>query len=171
MFSWCDYLVNYKMYVATKHFRMLLGYHLDCRAIGNNCVKTLQWMPIHCSRTCFNFSLLYGPFCHSALTLDISTLFTTFFLWTSLQFILSNLRIIDVPLISYECSHITRVCGGKYRWHDRRSSRSGWAGSYQFLHSQRHYPGHLVWVREHNDTYWSDFTNSLTCIVACRKRQ
>ena len=30
---------------------------------------------------------LYGPFCHGALQLEISTLFSTFFLWTSLQFI------------------------------------------------------------------------------------
>jgi len=30
---------------------------------------------------------LYGPFCHGTLKLDISTLFTTFFLWTCLQFI------------------------------------------------------------------------------------
>jgi len=32
--------------------------------------------------------VLYGPFCHGALKLDISTLFTTFFIWSSLQFIL-----------------------------------------------------------------------------------
>jgi len=31
---------------------------------------------------------LYGPFCHGAHKLDLSTLFTTFFLWTSLPFIL-----------------------------------------------------------------------------------
>ena len=31
--------------------------------------------------------VLYGPFCHGALKHDISTLFTTFFVWTSLQFI------------------------------------------------------------------------------------
>ena len=33
-------------------------------------------------------SFLYGPFCHGALKHDISTLFATFFVWTSLQFIL-----------------------------------------------------------------------------------
>jgi len=32
----------------------------------------------------------YGPFCHGAHKLDLSTLFTTFFLWTSLPFILCN---------------------------------------------------------------------------------
>jgi len=32
--------------------------------------------------------VLYGPFCHGALKHDISTLFATFFVWTSLQFIL-----------------------------------------------------------------------------------
>ena len=31
---------------------------------------------------------LYGPFCHGAHKLDLSTLFTTFFLWTSLSFII-----------------------------------------------------------------------------------
>ena len=31
---------------------------------------------------------LYGLFCHGALKLNISTLFTIFFLWTSFQFIL-----------------------------------------------------------------------------------
>ena len=31
---------------------------------------------------------LYGPFCHGAHKLDLSTLFTTFFLWTSPPFIL-----------------------------------------------------------------------------------
>jgi len=30
---------------------------------------------------------LYGPFCHGAHKFDLSTLFTTFFLWTSLPFI------------------------------------------------------------------------------------
>jgi len=30
---------------------------------------------------------LFGPFCHGAHKLDLSTLFTTFFLWTSLLFI------------------------------------------------------------------------------------
>jgi len=33
---------------------------------------------------------LYVPFCHGALKLDMSILFTTFFLRTSLQFILSQ---------------------------------------------------------------------------------
>jgi len=33
---------------------------------------------------------LYGPFCHGAHKLDLSTLFTTFFLWTSPPFILES---------------------------------------------------------------------------------
>jgi len=40
---------------------------------------------LSCVCMCF---CLDGPFCHSALKLDMSILFTTFFLWTSLQFIL-----------------------------------------------------------------------------------
>ena len=34
---------------------------------------------------------LYGPFCRGAHKLDLSTLFTTFFLWTSLPFIFKHL--------------------------------------------------------------------------------
>ena len=41
-----------------------------------------------CRSVCW---FLYGPFCHGALKLDVSTLFTTFFIWTSLQFIFVNL--------------------------------------------------------------------------------
>jgi len=33
---------------------------------------------------------LYGPFCHGAHKPDLSTLFTSFFLWTSLPFIFVN---------------------------------------------------------------------------------
>ena len=39
-------------------------------------------------RLCVSF--LYGPFRHGALKLDISTLFTAFFLWTSLYIILKK---------------------------------------------------------------------------------
>ena len=39
-----------------------------------------------CCSVCW---ILNGQFCHGALKLAISTLFTTFFLWTSLQFIFS----------------------------------------------------------------------------------
>ena len=34
------------------------------------------------------FNTHYIGFCHGALKHDMSTLFTTFFVWTSLQFIL-----------------------------------------------------------------------------------
>jgi len=40
---------------------------------------------LFCVVLCVSF---YGPFCHGAPTLDISTFFTTFFIWTSLQIIL-----------------------------------------------------------------------------------
>ena len=36
-----------------------------------------------CRAVCW---FVYGPFCYGALKLDIFTLFSTFFLWTSLQF-------------------------------------------------------------------------------------
>jgi len=38
---------------------------------------------LYCS-VCFS---VYGPFCHGVLKLDMSTSFTSFFLWTSIQFI------------------------------------------------------------------------------------
>jgi len=40
-----------------------------------------------CSNHVLRNTTLYGPFCHGALKHDISTLFTTFFVCTSLQFI------------------------------------------------------------------------------------
>jgi len=44
---------------------------------------------VFCVFLCCSLCLfLYGPFCHGALKLYMSTLFTTFFLWKSLQFIL-----------------------------------------------------------------------------------
>jgi len=43
---------------------------------------------------------LYGTFCHGAHKLDLSTLFTTFFLWTSLPFI----------LLICVCFNVQRVC-------------------------------------------------------------
>jgi len=40
-----------------------------------------------CFFCCSVYLFVYRPFCHGALKIDMSTLFTTFFLWTSLQFI------------------------------------------------------------------------------------
>ena len=40
--------------------------------------------------------LLYGPFCHGAHKLDLSTLFSTFVLWTSLSYIFSFVEWINV---------------------------------------------------------------------------
>ena len=47
-------------------------------------LRLLGLRVFYCSMCLF----LYGPFCHGVLKLDLSTLFTTFFLRTSLQFIL-----------------------------------------------------------------------------------
>jgi len=46
---------------------------------------------------------LYRPFCHGAHKLDLSTLLTTFFLWTSLPFILIQLFVIITLLIHSHC--------------------------------------------------------------------
>jgi len=57
--------------------------HKKCFFLNVCCVLVL------CLFLCCSMCLfLYGPFWHGALKLDISTLFTKFFLWTSLQFIL-----------------------------------------------------------------------------------
>jgi len=56
------------------------------------CILCCYISPVQRSGVVFtvDFIASYGPFCHSALKLDISTLFTTFCIWTSLQFILTT---------------------------------------------------------------------------------
>jgi len=51
---------------------------------------------------------LYGPFCYGALKLDMSTFFTTFFLWTSLQFILKTIPVYRATHL-YMYNHITFI--------------------------------------------------------------
>ena len=53
-----------------------------------NSRKHLFWMSV--ASCCSMWMFLYGPFCHGALKLDMPTLFTTFFLLTSLQFLYSH---------------------------------------------------------------------------------
>jgi len=58
--------------------------------------------------TCFCVALCVSfckGHCHCALKFDISTLFTTFFLWTSLQFILNVLDWHFVLVPQYETAH------------------------------------------------------------------
>jgi len=50
----------------------------------NVCCVLVFCLFLYCSVCWF----LYGPFCHGTLRIDISTLFTTFFLWKFLQFII-----------------------------------------------------------------------------------
>jgi len=61
-----------------------------------------------CAILCY---LLYGPFCHSALKLDISTLFTPFFVWPPLQFILLFLltkHLLKIILYVFNANKISR---------------------------------------------------------------
>ena len=53
------------------------------------CACMREWVGA-CVRACVCVCVL---FCHAALKLDMSTLFTTFFLWSSLQFILSSVKV------------------------------------------------------------------------------
>jgi len=53
----------------------------------SECLLRHGVIPVLCCSGCW----FTGPFCHGALKLDISTLFTTFFLWMSVQFILFKL--------------------------------------------------------------------------------
>jgi len=52
------------------------------KIVFSKCLGVLRVFVLFC------VFFVYGPFCHVALKLDMSTLFTTIFLWTSLQFIL-----------------------------------------------------------------------------------
>jgi len=54
---------------------------------------------------------LYGPFCHGAHTLDLSTLFTSFIFRTSLPFILSTIVSYQIGLIWYDFTPNTHVTG------------------------------------------------------------
>ena len=56
-----------------------------------------------CRSVCY---FLYGPFCYGVLKLDISTLFTTFFIWTSLQFILGAHSPIAFPESGDKATHL-----------------------------------------------------------------
>ena len=57
------------------------------RKIRNTQTIVFFWMPVaswcstcFCCSVCFVCLFVYGPFCHGAFKLDMSTLFTTFFL-------------------------------------------------------------------------------------------
>jgi len=52
----------------------------------NKKIKNRKTLYVFLCRSVWLF--LYGPFCHGALKLDISTLFTTFFIWTSSIYII-----------------------------------------------------------------------------------
>ena len=54
------------------------------KKILNGCCVLVFYVFL-CGSVCFS---MYGPFCQVALKLDVSTYFTTFFLRTSLQFII-----------------------------------------------------------------------------------
>jgi len=58
-----------------------------------------------CRSVCW---FLYGPFCHGALKRNLSTFFTTFFLWTSLQFIvhLNSIMFLTVRVCMFSQSKI-----------------------------------------------------------------
>jgi len=58
---------------------------VDCVAFCNTAIDKQL---LFCS-VCFS---VYGPFFHGALELVMSTLFTTFFLWTSLQYMYSKIQ-------------------------------------------------------------------------------
>ena len=62
-------------------------YQLRCANFRLELSCVLVFCVFLCCSVCW---FLYGPFYHGALKLDISTLFTTFFLWTSLKFILKT---------------------------------------------------------------------------------
>jgi len=62
------------------------------RSSLSKCLLRHDVVRVFVSFLVFFLEFLYGSFCHGALKHDISTLFTTFFVWTSLQFILLSKR-------------------------------------------------------------------------------
>jgi len=79
---YASYVVFWKIRKTKEKFRS------ECLLrLGVLCVFVL-----FCVCFCVFFVFVYGPFCQCALNIDMSTLFTTFFLWTSLQFIFQYLQ-------------------------------------------------------------------------------
>ena len=65
-----------RAYVMSNKFALVRTYRKGFFLLNVCCVMVLH--TCFCVVLCVSF--LYGPFCHGALKLDISTLFTTFFL-------------------------------------------------------------------------------------------
>jgi len=65
------------------------------------CFLNVCCVLVSCVLFCFCFCVfvLYGPFCHGGLKLDISTLLTTIFLWQSLQFIFKFIDILHYDIV------------------------------------------------------------------------
>jgi len=85
----------------------------------NACCAFVFYVFLCCSVCWF----LYKTFCHGALKLDISTKFTTTFLWTSLQFILDlNFKLLN----TCDCK-FTKIQSGAlwlpYMWADNNMCR------------------------------------------------
>jgi len=83
---------------------------------------------------------LYGPFCHGAHKLDLSTLFTTFFLWTSPPFILSFTRLLIILFISIVLSY------KKTGTSDRVHVAIGWINSMNNVYSLSTLPFNTIWL-------------------------
>jgi len=76
----CKGLLIRKLFILwKKDFK----YNLNTKNSLSECLLRLGILRV---LVLFCILVLYGPFCHGVLKLDISTLFTTFCLWTSLQF-------------------------------------------------------------------------------------
>jgi len=83
--STCSLYVYNTINTANKGWGGVNWTHFICRFVRIQCSRLMELVT--------STFLMYGPFCHGALKHDISTLFATFFVWTSLQFILIYWRV------------------------------------------------------------------------------
>ena len=86
--TFCDKALVIAYFLAYRAFHYLvILIRLYCLCL-NNIIFIFFSVLMFCMSLCCSVCLfLYGPFCHSALKIDLSTLFTAFFLWTSHQYI------------------------------------------------------------------------------------
>ena len=78
-------IVHHRNIIVTESSLLLRRKKQTSFFLNSCCV--MAFYEFLCRSVCW---FLYGPFWHGALKLDISTLFTTVFLWTYLQFILTH---------------------------------------------------------------------------------
>jgi len=94
--------VNDRTKAVTEHFleKSFKKLQIQKKWIFFNVCCVLLFYAFLCCSVCL---FVYGPFCHGDLIFDMSTLFTTFFLWTSLQLISDKFGLTAVTILYADC--------------------------------------------------------------------